>query len=44
MTESEGVIPYPGRDCDGSGLLDGQRALIAGGDSDIGRAVAVAFA
>ncbi|MGW9211408.1 SDR family oxidoreductase [Embleya sp. NPDC055664] len=28
----------------GSGLLDGKRALITGGDSGIGRAVAVAFA
>jgi NAD(P)-dependent dehydrogenase (short-subunit alcohol dehydrogenase family) len=28
----------------GSGLLDGKRALITGGDSGIGRAIAVAFA
>lgn len=28
----------------GSGLLDGRRALITGGDSGIGRAVAIAFA
>src|SRR6266516_2715368 len=28
----------------GRGLLDGRRALITGGDSSIGRAVAVAFA
>jgi len=28
----------------GSGKLDGMRALITGGDSGIGRAVAVAFA
>jgi NAD(P)-dependent dehydrogenase (short-subunit alcohol dehydrogenase family) len=32
------------RDYRGSGLLEGRRALIAGGDSGIGRAVAVAFA
>jgi NAD(P)-dependent dehydrogenase (short-subunit alcohol dehydrogenase family) len=32
------------RDYEGSGLLDGRRALITGGDSGIGRAVAVAFA
>jgi NAD(P)-dependent dehydrogenase (short-subunit alcohol dehydrogenase family) len=31
-------------DYEGSGLLSGQRALITGGDSGIGRAVAVAFA
>src|SRR5918999_4534499 len=28
----------------GTGLLDGKRALVTGGDSGIGRAVAVAFA
>lgn len=32
------------RDYTGSGLLAGRRALITGGDSGIGRAVAVAFA
>ena len=32
------------RDYEGSGLLAGRRALITGGDSGIGRAVAVAFA
>jgi NAD(P)-dependent dehydrogenase (short-subunit alcohol dehydrogenase family) len=32
------------RDYVGRGLLDGQRALVTGGDSGIGRAVAVAFA
>jgi NAD(P)-dependent dehydrogenase (short-subunit alcohol dehydrogenase family) len=32
------------RDYIGRGLLDGKRALITGGDSGIGRAVAVAFA
>jgi NAD(P)-dependent dehydrogenase (short-subunit alcohol dehydrogenase family) len=32
------------RDYEGAGLLAGQRALITGGDSGIGRAVAVAFA
>ncbi|MFF7244574.1 SDR family oxidoreductase [Embleya sp. NPDC008237] len=32
------------RDYTGSGLLTGRRALITGGDSGIGRAVAVAFA
>jgi NAD(P)-dependent dehydrogenase (short-subunit alcohol dehydrogenase family) len=32
------------RDYPGSGLLNGQRALVTGGDSGIGRAVAVAFA
>ncbi|MCP2341576.1 SDR family oxidoreductase [Actinomadura rupiterrae] len=32
------------RDYTGRGLLDGKRALITGGDSGIGRAVAVAFA
>jgi NAD(P)-dependent dehydrogenase (short-subunit alcohol dehydrogenase family) len=32
------------RDYVGRGLLDGRRALITGGDSGIGRAVAVAFA
>ncbi|MCP2257271.1 NAD(P)-dependent dehydrogenase, short-chain alcohol dehydrogenase family [Streptoalloteichus tenebrarius] len=31
-------------DYEGRGLLDGRRALITGGDSGIGRAVAVAFA
>ncbi|MEV8607108.1 SDR family oxidoreductase [Amycolatopsis sp. NPDC051373] len=31
-------------DYTGSGLLDGRRALITGGDSGIGRAVAIAFA
>lgn len=32
------------RDYVGSGLLDGKRALVTGGDSGIGRSVAVAFA
>ena len=32
------------RDYEGRGLLDGLRALVTGGDSGIGRAVAVAFA
>ena len=32
------------RDYEGRGLLDGRRALVTGGDSGIGRAVAVAFA
>jgi hypothetical protein len=32
------------RDYTGRGLLDGRRALVTGGDSGIGRAVAVAFA
>src|SRR5689334_1494083 len=32
------------RDYRGSGLLAGQRALVTGGDSGIGRAVSVAFA
>ena len=32
------------RDYEGRGLLSGRRALITGGDSGIGRAVAVAFA
>ncbi|GIH23951.1 oxidoreductase [Acrocarpospora phusangensis] len=32
------------RDYEGRGLLEGRRALITGGDSGIGRAVAVAFA
>jgi NAD(P)-dependent dehydrogenase (short-subunit alcohol dehydrogenase family) len=32
------------RDYTGSGLLTGERALVTGGDSGIGRAVAVAFA
>ncbi len=39
--------PHPGdemRSYEGNGLLDGKRALITGGDSGIGRAVAVAFA
>src|SRR5947199_2379736 len=32
------------RDYEGRGLLTGARALVTGGDSGIGRAVAVAFA
>src|SRR5437763_14801138 len=32
------------RDYEGRGLLAGKRALVTGGDSGIGRAVAVAFA
>ena len=32
------------RDYEGRGLLEGKRALVTGGDSGIGRAVAVAFA
>jgi NAD(P)-dependent dehydrogenase (short-subunit alcohol dehydrogenase family) len=32
------------RDYHGSGLLDGKRALVTGGDSGIGRAVAIGFA
>ncbi|MBV9514837.1 MAG: SDR family NAD(P)-dependent oxidoreductase [Mycobacteriaceae bacterium] len=32
------------RDYIGRGLLDGKRALVTGGDSGIGRAVAIAFA
>jgi hypothetical protein len=32
------------REYEGRGLLEGARALITGGDSGIGRAVAVAFA
>jgi NAD(P)-dependent dehydrogenase (short-subunit alcohol dehydrogenase family) len=41
------MIPEPRdemRDYEGRGLLTGKRALITGGDSGIGRAVAVAFA
>ncbi len=38
-------LPHDGmRDYVGRGLLEGKRALITGGDSGIGRAVAVAFA
>src|SRR4051794_41417452 len=37
--------PHDGmRGCEGRGLLAGKRALIAGGDSGIGRGVAAAFA
>ena len=32
------------RDYEGSGKLDGRRALVTGGDSGIGRAVSIAFA
>ncbi len=42
-----GMDPRPRdemRDCQGQGLLAGARALVTGGDSGIGRAVAVAFA
>ncbi len=45
-TTSE-MVPEPRdamEDYDGRSLLDGRRALVTGGDSGIGRAVAVAFA
>ncbi|MCX2729237.1 SDR family oxidoreductase [Saccharopolyspora sp. NFXS83] len=44
---SEAMVPAPRdemADYRGRGLLEGKRALITGGDSGIGRAVAVAFA
>src|SRR5438270_13254153 len=44
---TEPMSPRPDdemRDYEGRGLLAGARALITGGDSGIGRAVAVAFA
>ena len=45
--QTRGMVPRPRdemRDYTGSGLLEDKRALIAGGDSGIGRAVAAAFA
>ncbi|MFC7342895.1 SDR family oxidoreductase [Saccharopolyspora griseoalba] len=44
---TEPMVPHPRdemREYRGSGHLEGERALITGGDSGIGRAVAVAFA
>ncbi|MFS0867066.1 SDR family oxidoreductase [Microbacterium sp. 179-B 1A2 NHS] len=45
LTEETTPAPDHGEDrYRGSGLLDGRRALITGGDSGIGRAVAIAYA
>ncbi len=44
-TEMEGVKPDHGEESyQGSGRLEGMKSLITGGDSGIGRAVAIAFA
>src|SRR5215210_7682359 len=44
-SEMEGVKPDHGEESyEGSGKLEGMKSLITGGDSGIGRAVAIAFA